>query len=280
MTQTIIAYIPVIHQGYLTWLRQYPEAEVLVLGETITQQFRPLQKDIRALDPSDIVTSLLALKVIKTARVVEAEDMTQVSETSTGQIIMPKEVVSQAVAQQYLSGHQIHFESIFLRWDGEKAVAPQPVTANKHLDEANTQQFFLQLARTEAQKSADWWRQVGVAVIKDGKVILTAYNQHLPSEQQPYIDGDPRADFHKGDHIELSTAIHAEAAAIADAARQGLSLAGATIYVTTFPCPNCAKLIAQSGLKELIFADGYSMLDGEQVLKTAGVTITQLTTNT
>jgi dCMP deaminase len=194
-------------------------------------------------------------------------------------MIMPNEVVSQAVAQQYLPTHQIQFDSVFLRWDGEKAVASQPVMAAQQLDKAGTQQFFMQLARTEAEKSADWWRQVGVAVIKDGQVILTAYNHHLPSEQQPYIDGDPRADFHKGDHIELSTAIHAEAAAIAEAARQGLSLADTTMYVTTFPCPNCAKLIAQSGVKELVFADGYSMLDGEQVLKTAGVTITQLTTN-
>ncbi len=278
MSQTLIAYIPVIHQGYLLWLSEHPESEVLVLGKTITQQFRPLQKDIRALDPSDIVTSLLALKVVKTARVVELADLAEINQSLAEPIIMPNEVVSQAVAQQYLPTHQIQFESVFLRWDGEKAVVPQIVTADQQLDKAGTQQFFLQLARTEAEKSADWWRQVGVAVIKDGEVILTAYNHHLPSEQQAYINGDPRADFHKGDHIELSTAIHAEAAAIAEAARQGLSLAGATIYVTTFPCPNCAKLIAQSGMKEVVFADGYSMLDGEQVLKTAGVTITQLTT--
>ncbi|NCS97095.1 MAG: deoxycytidylate deaminase, partial [Candidatus Pacebacteria bacterium] len=89
-------------------------------------------------------------------------------------------------------------------------------------------------------------------------------------------DSDPRNSFHKGEHIELSTAIHAEAALIADAAKKGISLEGTQLYVTTFPCPACAKLIACSGITKLYFSEGYSMLDGEKILNDAGVLLSKI----
>ncbi len=70
---------------------------------------------------------------------------------------------------------------------------------------------------------------------------------------------------------DLSTAIHAEAAIVAAAARDGVSLRGADLYVTTFPCPACARLIAEAGLRRCYFAGPYSVLDGEDVLRAAGV---------
>ena len=73
--------------------------------------------------------------------------------------------------------------------------------------------------------------------------------------------------------MELSTALHAEAGLIVEAAKKGISLEGATLYVTTFPCPNCAKLVAASGIKKLIYQDGYSVLDGEELLRSAGLII-------
>src|SRR6185369_15532026 len=112
----------------------------------------------------------------------------------------------------------------------------------------------------EAQKSSDMWRQVGAAIVKGKKIVLTAYNKHLPSDHTPYTNGDPRNNFHKGDHIEISSAIHAEAGLIAEAAKRGLKLKGLDMYATTFPCPPCAKLIAGSGIKTLYFAEGYAML--------------------
>jgi dCMP deaminase len=70
---------------------------------------------------------------------------------------------------------------------------------------------------------------------------------------------------------DLSTAIHAEAAVVAQAARHGISLAGADLYVSTFPCPACARLIAEAGFRRCLFARRYSVLDGERVLRSAGV---------
>jgi dCMP deaminase len=72
---------------------------------------------------------------------------------------------------------------------------------------------------------------------------------------------------------DLSTAIHAEAAVIAAAARDGAGLAGADLYTTTFPCPACARLIAAAGFRRCFFAGQYSVLDGEQTLRASGVSL-------
>jgi dCMP deaminase len=71
--------------------------------------------------------------------------------------------------------------------------------------------------------------------------------------------------------VELSTALHAEAAIVASAARDGLPLAGADLYVSTFPCPGCARLVAEAGFRRCYFAGPYSLLGGETVLRAAGV---------
>ena len=107
--------------------------------------------------------------------------------------------------------------------------------------------------------------------MKKGKAVIVTHNKHMPSEHSPYIYGDPRNNFSKGINIEISTSIHAEARAIAEAARRGISLKDTSIYVSTFPCPPCAKLIAYSGIKKLYYSSGYGVLDGESILKSQDV---------
>jgi dCMP deaminase len=132
---------------------------------------------------------------------------------------------------------------------------------------------MIALADEEAEKSSDWWRRVGSVIIKNEKIIIAAHNEHLPSQHSPYVNGDPRNNFHKGVHLELGTSIHSEAGAISQAAKDGLSLDGAEIYVSTFPCPPCAKLIACSGIRKVYYRVGYGVLDGESILKQYGVEI-------
>ena len=98
-----------------------------------------------------------------------------------------------------------------------------------------------------------------------------AHNEHQPSEYAPYVNGDPRNDFSRGVRADLSTALHAEAAIVARAARDGVSLAGADLYVSTFPCPSCAYLVGAAGFRRCFFAGPYALLDGDAVLRAAGV---------
>jgi dCMP deaminase len=123
----------------------------------------------------------------------------------------------------------------------------------------------------QAGYSSDWWRQVGAVAVRDGVLLGVAHNEHRPSEYSPYINGDPRNDFSRGVRADLSTALHAEAALIAAAARAGTSLDGADLYVSTFPCPACARLIAEAGFRRCFFAGPYALLDGDTVLRAAQV---------
>lgn len=276
MSQIIIAYIPVIHQGYIRFLQKYAGATLYLLDRSVTDQWRSLQKDIRALLPEQIKTSVEALGLVNTAKIIGLADLEKLSESAQlaeSEIVMPDEAIMHELAEKFLQAKKIKFDSVFLRWDAIKSTTIQPVLADIELTADEFHRQFIVQAQELADKSGDWWRQIGAIIVKEGRVLLTDYNQHVPQEQQPYIDGDPRADFHKGDHIDISTAFHAEASLIAAAARQGLSLEGASLYVTTFPCPNCAKLIAYSGIKELYFKEGYAMLDGESILKSQDVKI-------
>ena len=67
--------------------------------------------------------------------------------------------------------------------------------------------------------------------------------------------------------------IHAEAHALVLAAKAGIKAEGADMFVSIFPCANCARLISQSGVKRVYYGGGYSMLEGEKVLKDAGIEI-------
>lgn len=104
-----------------------------------------------------------------------------------------------------------------------------------------------------------------------------AHNQGQPNDDSPWMEGDPRNIFNRGVAIEMSVFLHAEAGLIAQAARLGQSLQGSTLYVTTFPCPACAKLIAHSGIKRLYFTSGYAVLDGRRIMEEYGVQLVRIT---
>jgi dCMP deaminase len=163
------------------------------------------------------------------------------------------------------------FERTFLRWDRGWAQAQRPAGYDGVVAAGEVARDLTRLAVVAAEHSSDWWRQVGAVAVRDGEVLAAAYNRHHPTEYSPYLDGDPRNEFSRGVRIDLSTALHAEAAVVARAARDGLPLAGAELYVSTFPCPGCARLVAEAGFARCYFAGPYSLLDGDAVLRAAGV---------
>jgi len=131
-------------------------------------------------------------------------------------------------------------------------------------------------ALEESKKSPDWWRQIGAILVRGKLPMIIAHNTALPSEYTLNALGDPRSNFDAGEaqYKDLGKFIHGEANVIAQAAKQGISTEGASLYVTTFPCPACAKLLAVAGIKEVYYSKGYSMLDAEDILKAFGVKIT------
>jgi dCMP deaminase len=67
--------------------------------------------------------------------------------------------------------------------------------------------------------------------------------------------------------------LHAEANAITKVAKSNNSSEGATLYITTSPCMECAKLIIQSGIRRVVFCDNYRTQDGSDLLKKAGIEV-------
>jgi dCMP deaminase len=275
--EIILAYLPVLHEGYRQFLARHPSAQHLyILGDELIAEFDHLvRKDIRALPPELIVQALQAWSLPFPVSMAQPIDLEKLN-TSDTQIVAPLEDEIKNIVEKYLPQAHISYDTFFLRWDASRSTKSLPVQTNTQISQNEFDQHMMAAGATEAQKSSDWWRQVGAVIVKNNQVILQTHNQHVPNEQMPYVNGDPRGNFHKGEHIDLSTALHAEAGLIAQAARQGISLAGSSLYVTTFPCPNCAKLIAYSGIKKMFFREGYAMLDGEKILKNNGVEIVQI----
>jgi dCMP deaminase len=273
MKKIVIAYVPVLHEGYRKFFEKHKDADIIyIFGQEIISEFYYLSKEIRQLDPKLIKAALLAWKLkskvdILTPKILKSFEQKKLA------IVIPNEDVTKAIWEKYFPKQQVTLDSIFLRWDKHNAVLEKPVIPDKFLSKNDFDKKMIKLAGEEANKSSDWWRQVGAVVVKNGKVLLTTYNKHVPSEHTPYVNGDPRNAFHKGVHIELSSSFHAEAKLIAEAAQKGISLQGADMYVAVFPCPPCAKLVAHAGIKNLYCAGGYGVLDGEEVLKSKGVKI-------
>ena len=67
--------------------------------------------------------------------------------------------------------------------------------------------------------------------------------------------------------------LHAEANAITKVAKSGNNSQGATLYVTDAPCLECAKLIIQAGIKRVVYLIEYSVRDGIELLRRAGIEV-------
>lgn len=269
MNTILILYLPVLHQGYLELLKRYKGQldEVYILDEDLSQEFQPLHREIRALDSTDAAHFVRSLNWF---RIVMRLHKEHIPRLHSRPIVTLNDAVCRDFVAKYFPDSAVTFDTVFLRWDEAAVYATKPLK----FDRESTDGFdraIMAVATAEAAQSSDWWRQVGAVAVKDGEIILQAYNHHLPSEQSPYLNGDPRDVIEVGKDSHLSTAVHAERSLIAQAAREGIALMGSDVYVTVFPCPPCALQLAELGLQRLFFAGGHASLDGEAVLKAVQV---------
>jgi dCMP deaminase len=276
MSEVTVAYIPVLHEGYRRFLEAHAAGRPLYLiGPELYSDYRPLAKDIRCLDAELVAASIRAWGICSEVAVLDEQGAARLADEAPA-LTLPDEDVSHQVVERWFSRSPVSYDSVFLRWDKTRSARLLDPSAASSGPEDPVLAELAAAAQAQASGSADWWRQVGAAIrFADGSVA-TAVNEHSPHPLSPYAVGDPRANFSQGVHLELSTATHAEARLIAEAARDGVSTKGAVIYVTDFPCPPCAKLIAAAGIDRLYFRAGYAVLDGEDVLAAAGVEVVQV----
>ncbi len=275
MKKIILAYVPVLHQGYRQFFEKYASKiqTLYLFGQGLIQEFDHLsRKDIRALKPEDIERAIQSWHLFSEIRIADHKVLSDIQSKKLT-VIMPDEDECRELSEKYLNGCDIKFDSVFLRWDKSKSLAQKEVNCDRVIPFEGFVSEMLSFAAEEAKKASNWWRQVGAVIARDKKVLLTGYNRQVPFPRMPYIEGDTRSFFKKGLHIELTTDMHAEARMISQAANKGISLNGADLFITTFPCPPCAKIVAYSGIKRCYFNSGYAMLDGERILRSQGVEI-------
>jgi dCMP deaminase len=270
---TIIAYVPVLHAGYVRFFEKYG-GNLYLIDPSVVPEVEYLVRDLRALDVHDMCDAIYSLNVFKQITVLDQKNLLSCDHFPSGKIILPDEDVSQQFVQKYLPNRSdVVFDSIFLRWNWGNVTSAHRVSADASLTYDDFHQHLMAQAYRASQQSPDWWRQVGALVMKNGEVLDVFYNEHLPTSAAAYAEGDPRTPFNPGERIDLSLALHAEAAIVSWAALKGISLRGASVYVTTFPCPGCARLLARSGIHQVYFSEGYSLLDAEDIFRHFGVEI-------
>ena len=129
---------------------------------------------------------------------------------------------------------------------------------------------YLRMAAIWAENSYCKRRQVGAILVKDKMIISDGYNG-TPAGFENVCEDE--------NNLTKPYVLHAEANAITKVAASSNSSRGATIYVTTAPCIECAKLIIQSGIKRVVYSENYRVMDGLDLLKRAGIIVDYIDLN-
>jgi len=137
---------------------------------------------------------------------------------------------------------------------------------------------FINIATEIASASKCVSKQVGAVIVKDGRILSTGYNGTPPGYTNccDHWNGEYTPEHHEW---SKTYEIHAEMNAIIWAARKGISIEGATIYVTLEPCSECSKNLIASGIKRIVFLKEYEHTHSQTVskfLKDNGVSIEKL----
>jgi dCMP deaminase len=127
-------------------------------------------------------------------------------------------------------------------------------------------EYFLMLAKLAATRSTCLAFPVGAVIVKNKQVVATGYNGSPSGSAHCTTQGYCYPGLSSCDASKTlpSRAVHAEANAIAQAAKHGISTEGASIYVTLEPCLSCLKLIISAGIKEIFYETPFN--GGEKAL--------------
>ena len=144
---------------------------------------------------------------------------------------------------------------------GEKVLSARPSWHN----------YFMFIAKVVSTRSTCNSRPTGAVIVKDNRILATGYNGSMP--KRPHcIDKGPDFCFRRRSGIDESAkfgycrSIHAEANAIIQASRLGISVDGSSIYCTLQPCYSCLKLIVNSGIRKVFYELDYQSEDKERDL--------------
>lgn len=140
---------------------------------------------------------------------------------------------------------------------------------NKH-ERLNWDEYFMEIARVVSTRATCDRKHIGALIVKNKNILSSGYNGS--------IKGLPHCDEIGHDMVNdhCVRTVHAEANAIVQAAKNGVSIDGATIYTTASPCWDCFKLIANCGIKRIVYGDFYREPKSLETAKTLGIELVDL----
>lgn len=127
-------------------------------------------------------------------------------------------------------------------------------------------QFYMDIAGMTASLSYAKRAQVGAVAVRDRNIIAFGYNGTLPGT------GNECEDENGNTKPEV---IHAEENLLMKIAKSPVSIEGAVVYITMAPCINCSRLMANAGVKKVIYRDTYRDLSGVELLNKYGIDVEQ-----
>jgi dCMP deaminase len=134
-------------------------------------------------------------------------------------------------------------------------------------------EYFMEITHLVARRSTCLRRQVGAVLVKDKNILTTGYNG-APSGVAHCLEVGclrERLNVPSGERHELCRGLHAEQNAIIQAAKHGTNINTAILYCTTMPCIICAKMLINSGIRRIVYEEGYSDQLAGEMLEEAGV---------
>lgn len=182
-------------------------------------------------------------------------------------------------------------ESMLLELRDKYQSLSHPELLEKVKRQYEIDQRYLRMARIWSENSYCVRRKVGALLVKNRRIISDGYNgtptgfpnvcEYLANEEGEFTRNQIINAMAEG--IETRTysyVLHAEANAITKIAKSNNSSVGSTLYVTTMPCVECAKLIIQSCIVRVVYEDDYRIRDGVELLLKAGIEVDIISTNT
>lgn len=136
-------------------------------------------------------------------------------------------------------------------------------------------EYFMNLAE-EVSNNSDCRRHVGAVIAKDNRVLVTGYNaspEGCTSCKELGGCMRQRDGIPSGTRQEYCRAVHAEQNAIVEAATKGISIKGGTLYVTTYPCSICARMIINCKLEKIVYKGDYQDENSHKMLSESGIVV-------
>lgn len=133
---------------------------------------------------------------------------------------------------------------------------------------------FMEVARVLRLRSTCRRGKVGVVVVRDRRIVASGYNGAPPNAPDCLELGcDVDEHLHE---LGCQRAIHAEANAIAFAARAGAPTEGSTMYCTAAPCLKCAQQVLSAGIVRFVYGRPYRLPEGLSLIIEQGIEVTRL----